>query len=361
VSSEAFAPTALRTFTLEMPKAELHVHLDGAIRVSTALQIARSRSIDAPRSFADMSAALVAPETPATEAQLLTYFQLPVRLMQDADALERVTHELVADKAADRVRYLEIKWAPLLHTEQGMRLEEVLDAVCAGAEKASSNTGCIVRLICVAVRSHPLAANIRLAQAAAKFIDRGLTGFDFAGSEEAYPNPLDQVAAFDTARREGLRITLHAGDLPSRPELVRQALELRPERIAHGVSAAADPGLCDELRERGVALDMCPTSNVQSGSVASLAAHPMAALHRRGVCVTLSTDDPTISAVSLSDEYVNAMRAIGLTPRELWAINLNSLKVAFADEAALQRLRDEFQGWAANIPELIEPMNPQAP
>ena len=133
---------------------------------------------------------------------------------------------------------------------------------------------------------------------------------------------------------------------------VRRALAVEPERIAHGPGAVDDPALCAELVTRGVTLDLCPTSNWQAGIVESVAAHPLARLHRAGVPVTLNTDDTTVSDITLSEEYAGAVETIGLTLPELWAIDRHALDVAFADEEDLAPLRAEFAAWGAGIPEL---------
>ena len=133
---------------------------------------------------------------------------------------------------------------------------------------------------------------------------------------------------------------------------MRRALAVAPERIAHGEATSEDPSLVEELRSRGVCLDLCPTSNVQAGVVASFADHALARLHRAGVPVTLSTDDTTVSDISLTEEYGRAVAEIGLTLPELWAIDRFALDVAFADEATLAPLRAEFDGWAAGIQQL---------
>jgi adenosine deaminase len=344
----AFAPTgdALRTLVAAMPKAEPHLHLDGSLRIDTALELARSRGVDAPTDRAGMAAALIAPKPCADQAELLRAFDLPIALMQDAEALERITDELVESKATEGVRYVEIRWGPLLHVARGLSLEDGIAAVCAGARDAAARTGTVVRLICTALRSHDPAANAVLAATAARFQDQALTGFDLAGPEAAFPDPLTHAAAFETARAGGLRITLHAGEWGGAAQ-VRRALALDPERIAHGPGAIEDPALCTELIARDVTLDLCPTSNWQAGLVPSLAAHPLARLHRAGVPVTLSTDDTTVSDLSLTDEYVRAIEAIGLTLPELWAIDRHALDVAFADEADLVPLLAEFDGFAA--------------
>jgi adenosine deaminase len=350
-AATVIAGAALRLLIAGMPKAELHLHLDGSLRIDTALELARSRGVDAPGDRAGMAAALIAPMPCVDQAELLRAFDLPIALMQDAEALERITAELVETKAAEGVRYVEIRWGPLLHVAGGLPLADGIAAVCAGARGAAERTETVVRLICTALRSHDPAANAALAETAARFHEQSLTGFDLAGPEAAFPDPLSHAAAFEAARAGGLRITIHAGEWGGAAQ-VRRALAVEPERIAHGPGAIDDPALCRELIDRAVTLDLCPTSNWQAGIVPSLADHPLARLHRAGVPVTLSTDDTTVSDITLSDEYARAVETIGLTVRELWAIDRHALDVAFAADDVLEPLRREFADWAAARPDL---------
>ena len=326
------------------PKAELHLHLDGSLRVETALELAATRDVDAPRDVEAMRAALVAPMPCSSQAELLEAFDLPIALMQDEEALERIAAELVETKAAEGVRYCEIRWGPLLHVARGLSLRDGIAAVSRGVRTAATATGMEVRIICTALRSHDPAANVELAEVAATFRDQGLTGWDLAGGEERFPDPELHRDAFEAARAGGLRITVHAGEWNGAAQ-VRRALALEPERIAHGPGTIDDPDLCRELIARTITLDLCPTSNWQAGIVSSIAAHPLGRLHRLGVPVTLSTDDTTVSDLSLTDEYERALEEIGVTPDELWTINRHALDVAFADEPTLARLRAEFDAW----------------
>ncbi len=344
----------LRALIGAMPKTELHLHLDGSLSIDTALDLARTRGVEAPGDRAGMAAALIAPMPCADQAELLRAFDLPIALLQDADALERVTAELVEVKAADGVRYVEIRWGPLLHVAGGLSLDDGIGAVCAGARDAAARTGVVVRLICTALRSHAPEDNLVLAETAVRFRDQGLTGWDLAGPEAAFPDPLLHGEAFSAARAGGLRITVHAGEWGGAAQ-VRGALALDPERIAHGPGAIDEPALCAELIARGVTLDLCPTSNWQAGIVPTLDAHPLARLHRAGVPVTLSTDDTTVSDITLSEEYRRAVEVLGLSLDELWAIDRHALDVAFAAEADLVPLRAEFDRWAAGVPELSGP------
>jgi adenosine deaminase len=298
-----------------------------------------------------MSRALVGEMPGTSQAELLKRFDLPIALMQDAEALERIASELVEAKAADNVRYVEIRWGPLLHVANGLSLADGIAAVCRGANDAATRTGIKVRLISTALRSHDPERNVELARTAARFIDQGLTGWDLAGQEAAFPDPLTHAASFEAAREAGLRLTVHAGEWGGASQIAR-ALIVDPERIAHGPTAIDDPALCAELTARGITLDLAPHSNWQAGAVPSVAAHPIGPLSRMGVPVTLNTDDLTVSDLTLSEEYVAAHEQIGLSLPELWSIDRHALDVAFADERTLIPLRAEFDAWAAGIPEL---------
>ncbi len=349
-SGEPLAP-GVRRLIAEMPKAELHLHLDGSLRIDTALDLARTRGVDAPTTWSGMADALIGPPRASDQAELLRAFDLPIALMQDAEALAQVTADLVAAKAADGVRYMEIRWGPLLHVAKGLSIADGIAAVVEGGNAAAARAGVIVRYICTALRTHDPFDNVQLAETAARFRDRGLTGWDLAGPEARFPDPHLHGRSFEVARAEGLRITLHAAEWGGAPQVWR-ALEMGPERIAHGPSTWDDPELVAEVAARRVVLDLCPTSNAQASIVPSVAEHPLAKLRHAGVRVTLSTDDWTVSDITLSGEYVRAVERIGLTLPELWAIDRFALDVAFADEAALAGLRADFDAWAAGVPEL---------
>ena len=335
-----------------MPKAELHVHLDGCLRPVTAIELAARHGIEAPRTYLGMFDVLVADEHPGSQAELLRSFDLPIALMQEADALSRITTELVEDKAADRVRYMEIKWAPAIHCTRGLSLDEVIGTVASAAAEAAGRLGVVVRLTAVAIRGVDPSLNVQVAEAAVRHRAHGVSGFDLAGFEEAHPDPLDHAGAFDVARAGGLGLTVHTGELLDDGKLVWRALELEPQRIAHGASASADPTLIAELIARGVTLDLCPTSNVQAGTVDSIAQHPLADLARRGVGVTINTDDTTISDVTLSDEMFSCHVELGMSLQEIWRCNLHALEAAFVEDDVRAELLDAFRGWAAHVPEL---------
>jgi adenosine deaminase len=258
--------------------------------------------------------------------------------------------------ASDGTRYVEIRWGPLLHVRDGLDLGDGIAAVCAGVRDAAGATGVVARLIAVALRSHPPDANAVMARVACGFVAQGLTGFDLAGPEEAFPDPLVHARAFEIARDGGLGISVHAGEWGG-PAQVRHSLDaVSPTRIAHGAVSAEDPTLMAELAARGITLDVCPTSSVQASSFPTLAHFPLPKLVAAGVPVTLSTDDRTVSDLTLVQEYERAHALMDLSPAELWHMNMHALRVAFLhdDEPTRARLIGEFETFAGSEP-LLQP------
>jgi adenosine deaminase len=329
-----------------LPKAELHQHLDGSVRPATAVELAEA--IGMALTIEEAAGRMVGPERCADQAQLLGFFDLPIALLQSAPALERAADELVADLAADGIRYAEVRWAPRLHLERGLSVDAVIEAVVAGVTHAVGRLGSgapLVGLIVTAMRQHPPAANAELARLAGAF-GSPVVGFDLAGPEAAWPAPPHAIA-FVTAREGGLALTAHAGEVPG-PQRIREVLDFGVRRVAHGATAVEDPGLLELLRARDVTLDLCPTSNVQAGLVAGLEAHPLAALHRAGVSVTISTDDRTVTGTSLSEEMARVVAALELTAAELAEIALNGFARGFAPPGLLEPLHAEARrAWDA--------------
>lgn len=329
-----------------LPKAELHHHLDGSVRPRTAVEL--GAGIGLSLTLEEARSRMVGPERCADQAELLTYFDLPIAVLQTEQALERVTGELIDDLAADGITYAEIRWGPRLHLEGGLSVRGVLEAVARGVAGRAALMGPrmpLIGLIVTAMRSHPPAANVELARMAGEF-GHPVVGFDLAGPEAAFPSA-PHALAFVTAREAGLAITAHAGEVAD-PRRVRETLDFGVRRVAHGVTAAEDPDLLALLRGRGVTLDLCPTSNVQAGIVAGLAEHPLARLHRDGVSVTLSTDDRTVTGVTLSEEMARCVEAMQLTRDELAAIALNGFARGFAPEALrLPLMADAQRAWDA--------------
>lgn len=337
----------------EMPKAELHLHLDGSMRPATALELARDRDVglDGSVDLEDMRRRLIAPERCLDQVDLLRAFDLPTALLQDREALARCTTELIEDVAADGTRYAEVRWAPSLHTERGLSLHAGTAAVVEAAARAAQANGIEVRLIAVALRTHAVDIARDVVRTALDFVGDGLTGFDFAGRERDAPDPRVFESAFELAREGGLGISCHAGEWGG-PAQVWAALAIEPWRIAHGAPAAHDERLMAVLRDRGVSLDICPTSSAQAGIAALDRDAPLPRLIRAGVPVTISTDDRTVSDLTLNEELRRAVDRLGVTPDEIVQLQRQAYATAFLhrDEPLRAALQRDFEAWAARHP-----------
>lgn len=292
-------------------KAELHCHLDGAVRVATAEEL-----------YGRHGLRMVAPADCHSQAEYIGYFDDAIAVMQSSAALERIAYELCVDSAADNIDYLEVRWAPRLHLRKGLSVGTVIEAVLAGLAAGPLRATAIV----CAMRQHSVEDNEALAREAGRFAGRGVVGFDLAGDEIRYP-ALPQRPAFEAARAAGLHLTCHAGEAGD-PEHVEEALELGVERVAHGVIGAREPRIVERLRTEGVVLDMCPTANWKCKAVPSLAEHPLPRVVRAGVRCTISTDSRTVADTTLSREFEHAAE-MGMSEAELRACNETAYAARF--------------------------------
>jgi len=325
-----------------IPKAELHLHLDGSVRPRSVLELAKQSRVPLPTDdLGALEGFLEANERTASLVEYITYFELPIAVMQTVPALERVTYELCQDLAKDNVRYAEIRYGPWLHVQQGLSLTDVIRAVLSGWGRGKKDFGLEGGIIVTALRDMPPAQNMSLAQVAGRFVGDGVVGFDLAGDEAGHP-PILHQDAFRLARSLGLNITIHAGEAAG-PESIRQAIAMGAVRLGHGVRAQEDPEVLDLIKENGVQLDTAPTSNVQTKAVRRLQDHPLRRFHEQGVKVTISTDSRTVSQTTLSAEYEKAAGSIGCSIDEIWAMNLQALDGGFGDEVTRKRLRHQFE------------------
>jgi adenosine deaminase len=324
-----------------IPKAELHLHLDGALRPRTVLELAKEGGVPLPTNDLEkLKDFLEATERTASLVEYISYFELPIAVLQSVPALERATYELCEDLIKDNVRYAEIRFGPWLHTEQGLSLTDVIRGVLSGWAAGRKAFGIEGGVIVTALRDMPPAQNLALAQVAGRFVTEGVIGFDLAGDEAGHP-PILHEDAFRMARALGLNLTIHAGEAAG-PESVRQAISMGAGRLGHGVRAQEDSEVVAVIREDGIQLDMAPTSNAQTKAVRRLEDHPLKRFYEQGIKVTISTDSPTVSNVTLTQEFETALRVLGCSREQVWAMNLQALDGGFGDEVTRARLRHEF-------------------
>jgi len=311
-----------------MPKAELHCHLDGSLRPETMLELAREHGIALPRENPNELRHYMCADNVADLADYLHRFDTTISILQTESALERVAYELVQDASLDGIRYIEVRNAPHLNTRCGLTVDQVLEATMRGLNRGEAEFGTIARFITCSLRHWDPARSLEAAQAAVRHKASGVVGFDLAGAEAEF-SAVDHAAAFAYAREHFLQVTCHAGEAAG-PESIETALfDCNASRIGHGVRAEEDPALLEYIRDLGITLEMCPTSNEQTHAVVNYAQHPLRRYLHSGVRVTINTDSRLISGVTLTDEYARAVNELGLTIADLCACVINACEAAF--------------------------------
>lgn len=287
-----------------LPKVELHRHLEGSLRLSTMLDIARKHGVTVPVSMLNLSGLVqVQDQDPLTFSNFLEKFKTLRLFYRSPDVIHRVTREAVEDAAKDNVRYLELRFTPVaLSRAEGFPLHDVMDWVVASAQEAAKAFNIKVGLIASVNRHESPELAEQVAWLAVEHQKKGLYGLDLAGNEAEFKAaPFYDI--FKEAKQSGLHITIHAGEWGPAAN-VRDAIEnLNAERIGHGVRVMEDAAVASLAKERGTVLEVCVTSNFQSGVVHELEKHPLPAMMAVGLMVTVNTDDPSVSRITLSNEF----------------------------------------------------------
>ncbi|MEM6910315.1 MAG: adenosine deaminase [Verrucomicrobiota bacterium] len=326
-----------------LPKVLLHEHLDGGLRPATVIELARENGYHGlpTQDPEDLATWFHRGAKRGNLPEYLEGFAHTIAVMQTAEALERVAYEFLEDMAADGVFYAEIRFAPVFHTEAGLTQDEVVAAVVAGLTRGGQAFGVEWGVIICAMRNRR--DSLEAAQLAISWRGRGVVGFDLAGEEAGYP-PKDHLEAFQTIHRANFNITLHAGEAFGK-ESIWQALQwCGAHRLGHGTRLVEDfieeepevlrPGsLARYVLDHRIPLEMCLSSNVDTGACPSLATHPFPLFLKSGFRVSLNTDDRLMSDTELSREYRLATETFDLSWSDLEKITLNAMKSAFAPHA----------------------------
>ncbi len=326
------------------PKVLLHDHLDGGLRPQTVIELAEQAGYqDLPATDATELARWFAESAYSGSLErYLETFQHTVGVTQSADALARVARECAEDLAADGVVYAEVRFAPELHVERGMSLHEVIDAVLAGFEQgtaAARNNGQWVRIGVLLTAMRTATHSKQIAELAVEYRDKGVVGFDIAGAEAGFP-PTRHLDAFEYLRRENAHFTIHAGEAFGLPSIWEAIQWCGADRLGHGVRIVDDIDVTDPknpqlgklasyVRDRRIPLELCPSSNVQTGAAASIAEHPIGLLRDLNFRVTLNTDNRLMSGTSMTREMELCCEAFGWSLNDLQWLTVNAMKSAF--------------------------------
>jgi adenosine deaminase len=322
----------------KLPKIDLHIHLDGAIRVSTIAELGDELGIRLPSYDPKKLARYVQVNRDCRSlTDFLKRFEVFYPLLPFAKTQERIAYELCEDCHLDNVVYFETRFAPALATDGKFTMEDAVVAALEGLRRGQRDFGLRCGLILCCYRSISVKENIATVKLAHKYRERGVIGIDLAGDETNF-SAKPHTAAFALARKLEIPITIHAGE-GGKPENIREAVfEHGATRIGHGVSLQKDSELLKAVRDRGIVFEICLTSNLQTCTVPSLRRHPFKKFLEERVCVTVNTDDPGISNITLTDELELAARGFKLSPSQIRQLQQNAARAAFAEPSLRKQL-----------------------
>lgn len=312
-----------------LPKTDLHCHLDGSMRLSTILELAKEQGVKLPANTEEgLAKAIHMGEVCESLDDYLVAFDVTLSVLQTAPALERAAYELAIDAAAENVRWLEVRYSPALHMEQGLKMTEIIDAVLEGLRRAKRETGIKTGVIICGIRHIDPQMSLRLAELCVAYKNRGVIGFDLAGAELNFPAK-DHQRAFQIILKNNVNCTAHAGEAFG-PESISQAIHnLGSHRIGHGVRLREDGDLLNYVNDHRIPLEMCPSSNLQTRAVESLDSHPLRFYFDYGLRVTINTDNRLITDTTVTKELMIAHQKLGMSLEDLTTVLVSGFKSAF--------------------------------
>jgi adenosine deaminase len=329
-----------------LPKAELHTHLDAALRPETMIELARDIGFELPTEDPDgLRRFMRVDDAPDLEGYLQR-FEYTIPLLQSAEAIERVSYEMVEDARRDSLRYLEVRYCPWLSRRRGLSMEKALEAELAGLHRGERDFGVVTRVINCSLRHYDPAVSLEIARLSVAYRDQGVVAFDLAGGEAGRPCGAHR-AAFDLALAGRLGITVHAGEAAGPESIADAIVHCHADRIGHGTRLYQDPALQDYVRDRRIPVEINVSSNLHTHAVVRAEEHPVRGYFDAGLAVTLCTDGWLMSGVSLSDEYWLAHSAMGFAREEIDRMILTGFESAFLSwperRALLERVGGELE------------------
>ncbi len=341
-----------------LPKVELHCHLDGCLRVETVLDLAQKGNIKLPSfDFDILQKALTIGDNRVTLEEYLERFDITLSVMQTPGSIKRIAFELIEDVAKENVRYIEVRYSPILHTKKGMRLSESVDAVIAGLRDGEKEFGVKSGIIICGIRNISPAVSLKLADLTVQYKNKGVVGFDLAGAEENFPAK-DHKEAFYLIENNNINATIHAGEAFG-PSSIHQAIHYcGAHRIGHGTRLKEDKTLMNYVNDHRIPLEICLTSNWHTRSVRSLKYHPARYYYDEGLRISLNTDNRLISDTTLTKEFALAHELFGFYLNDFRRMTITAMKSAFLSyktrKEMIREIAEEFEQEFGLMPEYIE-------
>lgn len=312
-------------------KVELHCHLDGSVRPQTVWELIEAYALENPfHTLSELEAHMKVPHDCRSLAEYLERFEWPNRVMQTQEALERITFEVYEDACRDGVKYLEIRFAPFLHTQEGLSLDQVIDAVVAGLERAKKSFAIKGNVILSFMRHHPPADMVLMCEAGKPFLGKGVVAVDLCAGESAHfcERFVEPVAH---ARQLGYQVTIHAGETGIAQNVIDAITLLKAKRIGHGVAIQNHQEAFDLVKRTKTHIESCPTSNMQTKAITSWQDHPIQTFSNEGLEVSINTDNRTVSDITLTHEY-EMVQSLCQWSDQVWEKRyLQAIEASFAD------------------------------
>jgi adenosine deaminase len=333
----------------KLPKTDLHVHLDGSLRLKTILDLAEKQRVELPSRDEDgLRKAMNLGQNCGSLVEYLKAFDVTLRVLQTADALTRTAYELAEDAARENVRYMEVRYSPMLHTRRNLKLTTVVEAVLEGLRAAQDKYGIETNVILCGIRNVSAESSLEMAELCVAYKNRGVVGFDLAGAEYDHPAKHHR-AAFQLVRDNNINVTIHAGEAYG-PESIHQAIHVcGAHRIGHGCRLRENGDLLHYVNDHRIPLECCPSSNVQTGAIRSLSTHPIKLYKNLGLRVTVNTDNRLVTDTTVSKELWLCNKELGFSMTDLKQVILNGFKSAFlpfhVKQQYLRRVNEELKGF----------------
>lgn len=323
----------------KIPKIELHCHLDGSVRPETMyeLLLEKGETLEA-KNLEDFKELVMIKGECKSLKEYLEKFGYPLRVMQEKENIERITYELLEDLSKENVKYVEVRFAPYLHMEEGLLFDQVVESVLRGMKRAKEDFKIISRGILICMRHEAVEQSMKVIENGEKYLNKGIVGVDLAGNEHDFPPEIHE-RAFKMAHEKGYNITIHGGETGIVENIAKSIDLLHARRIGHGTAAIKDNKLMELLKEKGIFLEMCPISNLQTKAVNSINEYPIREYLDRGIKVTINTDNTTVSNTSLSKEYKLLIDELDFTIEEIIKLIDNSVEASFISEEEKEELR----------------------
>lgn len=346
----------------KLPKVELHCHLDGCLNPKTIIELAEKQKVNLPSTNSDeLQNILSIGEKRVSLEDYLERFKITLSVLQTPESLERTAFELIEEVAKENVRYIEVRYSPILHTEKGMSPEESVDAVLKGLKMGEKEYGVKSGIIICGIRNIGPKISLKLAKLALKYKNKGVVGFDLAGAEENFPAK-DHKEAFYFILNNNLNVTIHAGEAFG-PSSIHQAIHYcGAHRIGHGTRLKEDADLMNYVADHRITLEVCLTSNWHTRSVSSLKEHPFKYYYDRDIRVTLNTDNRLMSDTTLTKEFHLAHELFGLSLHDFRQLTITAMKSSFLPhdqrKNMIRSIAEELENEFGLMPEFVGQRKP---